>query len=107
MLRPKRKSQFQIRGPNTAMLVLTAATALSSSCFFATKTTLCEESGLRCRPGQVCAAEQGVCVDIGGCGDGIINTDKGEVCDDGNVQDGDGCSADCRSNETCGNGIRD
>jgi cysteine-rich repeat protein len=29
------------------------------------------------------------------CGDGIF--DGGEVCDDGNVVDGDGCSADCRA----------
>jgi cysteine-rich repeat protein len=28
------------------------------------------------------------------CGDGIF--DAGEVCDDGNTVDGDGCSADCR-----------
>ncbi len=28
------------------------------------------------------------------CGDGVF--DAGEVCDDGNTQDGDGCSADCR-----------
>jgi cysteine-rich repeat protein len=39
------------------------------------------------------------------CGDGII--DHGEVCDDGNTDAGDGCSADCKSNETCGNGVVD
>ena len=33
--------------------------------------------------------------------------DAGEVCDDGNVEDGDGCSADCGSEELCGNGIVD
>ena len=31
----------------------------------------------------------------------------GEVCDDGNNEDGDGCSANCRSDDTCGNGIWD
>ena len=41
------------------------------------------------------------------CGDGIIDTAKGEVCDDGNNISGDGCSGDCKSNETCGNGIVD
>jgi cysteine-rich repeat protein len=41
------------------------------------------------------------------CGNGTIDTDKGEVCDDRNTTSGDGCSADCRSDETCGNGIRD
>ncbi len=41
------------------------------------------------------------------CGDGTIDRDEGELCDDGNAQSGDGCSADCRSDETCGNGIKD
>nr|HEX4312559.1 DUF4215 domain-containing protein [Kofleriaceae bacterium] len=39
------------------------------------------------------------------CGDGIVN--QGEVCDDGNTVSGDGCSADCKSDETCGNRIVD
>lgn len=39
------------------------------------------------------------------CGDGI--RDAAEACDDGNVVAGDGCSSDCRSNETCGNGVVD
>lgn len=30
-----------------------------------------------------------------------------EVCDDGNVDSGDGCSADCESDESCGNGYTD
>ncbi len=33
--------------------------------------------------------------------------DAGEVCDDGGNEPGDLCSADCRSRETCGNGIVD
>jgi cysteine-rich repeat protein len=33
--------------------------------------------------------------------------EEGEQCDDGNTVGGDGCSADCRSDETCGNGIVD
>lgn len=46
--------------------------------------------------------------DAGGlCGDMLVDTEAGEVCDDGNTVGGDGCSADCRSNEECGNGIRD
>jgi len=40
-----------------------------------------------------------------GCGDGVRQRD--EVCDDGNTEDGDGCSADCLSDETCGNGYLD
>jgi cysteine-rich repeat protein len=44
------------------------------------------------------------------CGDGVVGYDaagRPEVCDDGNQVGGDGCSADCQSNETCGNGIVD
>jgi cysteine-rich repeat protein len=40
------------------------------------------------------------------CGDTIVDTTF-EVCDDGNIFSGDGCSGDCRSNETCGNGVVD
>ncbi len=29
------------------------------------------------------------------CGDGVVNADLGEECDDGNNEDGDGCAADC------------
>ena len=41
----------------------------------------------------------------GRCGDGIEDSD--EVCDDGNNLSGDDCSADCQSNEICGNGYVD
>ncbi len=62
--------------------------------------------------GEQCATMQsgdGTCV--GGacrpvaCGNGIV--DHNEACDDGNVQPGDQCSQDCRSRETCDNGIVD
>gem|GEM_PF-4737204 len=33
--------------------------------------------------------------------------EPGEVCDDGNSLSGDGCRADCASDEVCGNGIVD
>jgi cysteine-rich repeat protein len=39
------------------------------------------------------------------CGDDV--RDLGEVCDDGNVVGGDGCAADCLSDESCGNGVFD
>lgn len=52
---------------------------------------------------------RGVCVDgacqIGDCGNGEV--EPGEVCDDGNVEPRDGCNADCRSDETCGNDYLD
>lgn len=42
-----------------------------------------------------------------GCGNRVVEPALGEQCDDGNHISGDGCSADCTSNETCGNGIVD
>jgi cysteine-rich repeat protein len=39
------------------------------------------------------------------CGNGLL--DRDEQCDDGNTVSGDGCSADCRSNERCGNAFLD
>jgi len=47
----------------------------------------------------------GLCISPKGCGNGWL--DPSEVCDDGNQTSGDGCSADCKSLETCGNGIVD
>jgi cysteine-rich repeat protein len=47
---------------------------------------------------------QGVCASAG-CGNQVLEI--GEMCDDGNIVSGDGCSSDCRSNETCGNGLID
>ncbi len=38
------------------------------------------------------------------CGDDVVDLEQGETCDDGNVVDGDGCSADCVA-EFCGNGV--
>jgi cysteine-rich repeat protein len=40
-----------------------------------------------------------------GCGDGFLAAD--EICDDGNRTGGDGCRADCRSDESCGNLVTD
>nr|WP_246356744.1 DUF4215 domain-containing protein [Pyxidicoccus fallax] len=53
-----------------------------------------------------CAASQDVCI-RNDCGDGDIQFQFDEVCDDGNIIDGDGCSHDCKSEEVCGNGIVD
>ncbi len=35
-------------------------------------------------------------VNEGFCGDGVVDFDNGEECDDGNTDDGDGCDADCQ-----------
>jgi len=97
----------RIHGLCAMAIAIVAAIALNGSCLLDTTTNLCELSGRRCGSGWVCAASQDTCIPIGGCGDGIINANIGEVCDDGNVVDGDGCSANCKSIETCGNGIND
>jgi cysteine-rich repeat protein len=39
------------------------------------------------------------------CGDGVA--EFGEMCDDGNTNGDDNCSADCLSDRTCGNGVID
>ncbi len=39
------------------------------------------------------------------CGDSIVHAD--EACDDGNDVGGDGCAADCFSDESCGNSVVD
>lgn len=61
--------------------------------------------GLVCPGGSECAARQPVCIQDA-CGDLVV--DPGEACDDGGITDGDvidgrRCSADCTSDETCGN----
>jgi len=58
---------------------------------------------------QECSAECTL-IDVPYCGDGT--TDEGETCDDGNVVDGDGCSAICTIEEEeeepiCGDGTVD
>jgi cysteine-rich repeat protein len=50
----------------------------------------------------VCEAD--TCVTVV-CGNGRV--DPGEICDDGNLESGDGCNPTCRSDETCGNGFID
>lgn len=45
-----------------------------------------------------------ICIDPG-CGNLVV--DPGELCDDGNRADNDGCSASCLSREACGDGVLD
>lgn len=42
------------------------------------------------------------CTEIGSCGDGVVDPD--EVCDDGNTDSTDGCTATCQVN-VCGDGF--
>ncbi len=59
----------------------------------------CASAG-RCYP----LVEGLACLDAG-CGNGFV--DPAEQCDDENNVSLDGCSGDCRSDETCGNGVID
>jgi cysteine-rich repeat protein len=77
-----------------AMVSLTCVTTDTREC----------PNGVVCPEGMFCAAAQLTCI-RDKCGNGVV--DPGEVCDDGNVLDGDGCAKDCTSNESCGNGIVD
>src|SRR6187402_2584472 len=86
----------------SVIAVLAFAVALNGACFD-TQTRLCDAVDLRCGPGWACAANQLVCIPIGGCGDGVAS--PGEVCDDGNILNGDGCNSNCTSMEICGDGV--
>lgn len=105
MHRIDEKSCARLRSLCVAVIAAFAVAVSSGSCFLDTKTNLCGNTGLRCPQGYLCSSDQDACIKIGGCGDGA--TSEGEACDDGNLLDGDGCSADCESDETCGNGKTD
>lgn len=85
------------------ILFLLITSTLLQSCYLSSKALGCPE-GLECPEGTECAARQLVCI-LDNCGDGIADED--ERCDDGNIIAGDGCSADCKSSEICGNEIVD
>lgn len=93
----------------TTIIALCAAVALSlstSACVFDNTATQACADGFRCPTGMRCALNQDICI-VGSCGDGVIDRNVGEVCDDGNVRPGDGCASDCRSLERCGDGNLD
>jgi cysteine-rich repeat protein len=71
---------------------------------FEPATVICR-TGLVCPPDSQCSVDGASCTSNDGCGNGRVDT--GETCDDGNQTDGDGCSADCRSDEKCANGVID
>jgi len=55
-------------------------------------TATCQtETGWRCKPGS--------CYRSPYCGDGIVQANLGEVCDQGTHQGSPGCSADCRTQD--------
>ena len=59
-----------------------------------------EDDGTSCVDSDVCtrddACQSGACVGtLSECGDGVLDDACGEECDDGNVNDGDGCAGTC------------
>jgi cysteine-rich repeat protein len=87
------------------LLCLAALAAAIAACA-SNSASQCEATGVLCPAGTHCAAAQPICLsDQNLCGNAHV--DPGEICDDGNTLDGDGCSHDCKSDETCGNGILD
>ncbi len=78
-------------------------------------TSLCTVSGTACTTDSDCAYAASTCgtVETNCCGNSVIDvtysSDIAESCDDGNVVDGDGCSATCLAEgsasvgATCGN----
>ncbi len=60
----------------------------------------CETGGA---PGE---CHDAVCI-AAVCGNALVDLTIGEMCDDGNNVDRDGCSASCNSDEQCGNGVID
>ncbi|WP_317987282.1 DUF4215 domain-containing protein [Stigmatella hybrida] len=84
--------------------VLAVVALVGASCY-ESKSHTCS-SGLVCPASTKCSADGSACLtDADTCGDGVIQ--RGELCDDGNAKGGDGCSADCRSLEKCGDGVTD
>lgn len=70
----------------------------------------CTAGGESCTPaaggmGECFEAAEGFVCMGEVCGDGVAAAR--EQCDDGNQVTGDGCAADCMSNETCGNRVTD
>lgn len=82
--------------------------------------TVCDEAHHTCVGPERAAACEGrpeaePCLEDGACHHGICVPvecgnwlrDPREMCDDGNRVSGDGCSADCSTDERCGNGVVD
>jgi cysteine-rich repeat protein len=87
---------------NAYKLILAAAlAAILTGCAGQPESQECI-TGITCPEGTKCAAVQAICI-TNDCGDGI---EQGtEACDDGNIEDGDGCAANCQSREVCGDGV--
>jgi cysteine-rich repeat protein len=65
-----------------------------ASCELMTETFCVEGAGIFQGDGTTCAPNP-----CGSCGDGIVQEELGEECDDGNTAGGDGCSSSCESED--------
>jgi cysteine-rich repeat protein len=82
-------------------------TCVAGACASPGQLTVCDgvSDGVSCiADRRTGACSGGVCT-FALCGNQIV--EPGEQCDDGNFVAGDGCTPDCKSNETCGNGVVD
>ena len=84
----------------------TALALAPSGCDFEELEVVKCDDGLLCPINFTCAVNQSVCV-RDACGNALVEREDDEVCDDGNIIDGDGCSGDCRVLERCGDGVLD
>ena len=54
---------------------------------------------------EICQLCSNNCMQVAGetsfCGDGLVDEANGEACDDGNAEDGDGCSSECALVDGC------
>src|SRR6185436_9108344 len=89
-------------GDGTACPAGTACDTIHGGCVTPAQLAVCNGLGseVDCSTGDITGGcFDGICLPRG-CGNRVVET--GEACDDGNDASGDGCRADCRSNESCG-----
>jgi cysteine-rich repeat protein len=105
--RMRARQSTRTTGPTRLALARVAAVALTAVVMGACVddgTTLCA-SGVRCPGDRVCTYDGDACREENSlCGNGVRDVAEGELCDDGNMQSGDGCRFDCKSTESCGDG---
>lgn len=90
---------------NLACVVVESRGSQRSFCVTADEINACESGQASCEVnGASGTCFGGACFPVT-CGDGLV--DVTEICDDGNLLDGDDCSALCASTEICGNGVVD